>query len=177
MTRLTQSTPVLVLASLVAVLSALAADLGSNHPTHLLVAAHAAVVMWWLCRRLRHHFCSARAIVTVTLVLQPLLHFGSGPEAAHLVDIDDDGVLHLLVNAAQPVVTQIVVPAAALMALTALIRLLGLILRVLRPSITPAHGAVDADLRVPGVVRVGGQRHSLIAMCGWTVAAIRGPPV
>jgi hypothetical protein len=166
-------------AATVAAGAALMADVGLNeHPTHTVVLALVALVVWALHRRLTRYALAMTALpsVSAALAAQPLLHLaaeGSRPPAdAH----DHASMLHIFTSDAPVAGMQVVVPAVALIALFSVAHLLYLLLEAVRKPLAIAYAPFAPSTRVVSPIQVH-RLGSMLHWCGWMIrAARRGPP-
>jgi hypothetical protein len=159
---------------------ALATDIGlEEHPTHFVVLAFVAVVVWALHRRFTRNALALTTLpaVSAALAAQPVLHFasevGHPPAGTH----DDGSVLHIVTSAAPAAGMQILVPVVALFAVTVAAHLLHLLLDAVRSPQITVSAPFEPPARVLRPIRVE-RLGSMLHWCGWVIrAARRGPPV
>ena len=169
--------PVLVLGAMTALAATAAADLASGeHPTHSFLLVLTTLVVLCLCRSGSWRALPTLRAACAAVIAQPVLHSTSISQETIPSGQDGSDLLHLVTNTVLTAVVQVGVPAIAMLAVAALVQLVGLL--VGRVRCLAMHRIPPLPLPIGPCASSRARPHgSLLRSCGWAIrAARRGPP-
>lgn len=168
----------LVVGAMVTFVAAVAFDvLAGEHPTHTLGLAIVALIVAALRLRLGGRRDGLLSVVSGAVVAQPALH-ATAKLNGHVAVSAPDGLLHVVAADGPGTAMQILVSAAAVVAVATSGRLTQLLLTALRRPVQLLVSGPEPASPVRTSIRLHARRQgSMLRWCGWSIeAARRGPP-